>query len=159
MKTIILHWRGPYTFEEVLSDKKAGNGLYLATGKRLYERVSKILYCGITERGFAQRLKTHHKINQITKDRKFWLARIAYPIDVNREILEMAEKIIVWTWQLPLNEKKKISKSNPTTILHFWFKRDGTPRKNQLKIYRDFSDVVSWDGNYWRTANLKIEEF
>lgn len=159
MKAIILNWFGPWSFEEVLSDKKSGNGLYLVTGKRPYERNSTIQYCGITERGFAERLKTHHKINQITKDREFWIASVEYPQNFDREVLEIAEKIIVWTWQLPLNKQKKISKSNPTTILHFWFKRNGTPRKNQLKIYRDFSDVVSWDGNYWRTANLKVEEF
>jgi hypothetical protein len=159
MKTIILNWFGPYTFEEVLSDKESGNGLYLATGKRAYERVSKIQYCGITERGFAKRLKTHHKVNQITNDREFWLGKIEYPQNHNREILEVAEKIIVWTWQLPLNEKKKDTPSKPTTIIHFWFNREGLPRKNQLKIYKDFKDVLSWDGEYWRTGNLKVEEF
>ena len=63
MKTIILNWFGPKSFEEVLADRQSGNGLYLVTGKRPYERISKIQYCGITERGFAQRLKRHHKID------------------------------------------------------------------------------------------------
>lgn len=159
MRTVILNWSGPYTFEEVLWGTDLSNGLYLMTGKRAYERISTIQYCGITERRFAQRIKEHHKIDEIKRDRRFWLAQIEYPQTFDREVLEMTEKIIVWTWQLPLNEKKKYTPPQPTTILNFWFKRDRTPRINQLEIYRNFSDVLSWDRNYWRTGNLKVEEF
>ena len=158
MRTIILNWFGPWNFEEVLANKESGNGLYLVTGKTRYQRGgSKIQYCGITEKSFAQRLKNHHKISQINRDLKFWLAQIEYPIQFNRAVLETAEKIIIYAWQYELNEKKKYTPPQPTTILNFWFKKDRTPRINQLEIYRKFSDVLSWDGSYWRTGNLKVE--
>jgi hypothetical protein len=156
MKTIILNWFGPYAFDEVLQDKESGNGIYLVTGKRPYERTAKIQYCGITENSFAYRLKTHHKIHEVTKDRRFWLAQIEYPVEFNREILETAEKIIIYAWQYDLNEKKKYTPPQPTTIINFWFKKDYTPRFNQMEIYKDFTDVLSWNGDFWRTGNLKV---
>jgi hypothetical protein len=159
MKTIILNWSGPYSLAEVREDRETGNGLYLLTGKRRYERNSTIQYCGITEKTFSERFRNHHKIFEITKEQKIWLAEVEYPKNFDRGILEMAEKIIIWTWQLPSNDKKKVSPSEPVTILHFWFNKNGKPRRNQVSILKGFSDVLSWNGKLWRSGNLKVEEF
>jgi len=70
--------------------------------------------------------------------------------------LETAEKIIVYFWLPELNERKKVSPPEPTTILNFWFKKDGALHSNQLDVYRKLSDIISWDGENWRTGNLKV---
>jgi hypothetical protein len=157
MKTIILKWYGPYTDETLERDNEFGNGIYLITGKLRYEREACIQYCGITENAFHNRLNNrHHRRNEITRDREYWLSEIIYPISINRNLLDISEKIIVYFWQPPLNERKKISIPEPTTIINHWFNAKGEPRINQRGIYRDLYDVISWDGEYWRTGNLNV---
>jgi hypothetical protein len=36
-----------------------------------------------------------------------------------------------------------------------WLKPDGEARKNRVTIYREIPDVIWWDGEYWRTGNLR----
>ena len=73
MKTIILKWYGPYNRDEVYQLGNFGNGVYLFTGKKSYQRASEIQYCGITEDSYHNRLKQHHKLDRIKKDLKFIL--------------------------------------------------------------------------------------
>jgi hypothetical protein len=156
MLTFILNWYGPYTSQDLENDKEFGNGVYLITGKQSYERKSVIQYCGITKGTFYNRIKNHHKKEYVKKEMNFWLSNFTYPTEITRKELELAETIIVFFWQPSLNEKKKFSIPNSTTIVNLWFKIDGTPRHNQLKIFRDLSDVISWDGECWRTGNLRV---
>ena len=153
--TIRLHWRGPYTKEEVC-DTNIGNGLYLLTGKRRYERSEQIQYCGITAGQFRNRFKQHHKISEITRELKIWLGEIAYPNEHTRMHLEIAESIVVYFWQPNLNERKKFYPPRPTALISHWFKPNGTPRFNQQHIYADLHDVLCWDGKLWRSGNLKV---
>lgn len=156
MRTFIINWRGAYTFEELESDREFGDGIYLIAGKRKYQRNSEIQYIGITEDSFYNRIKKHHKKDLVFKDTTFWLGKFEYPKKVDRNILETAEKILIYFWLPELNDKKKTALPEPTTLLNFWFKKDLTPRFNQLKIYRDLYDVISWNGEFWRTGNLNV---
>ena len=158
MRIFIINWYGAYTFQELEYVKELGNGIYLITGKQKYERIPKIQYCGITEGSFYSRIKNHHKKDSIYTDQNFWLGRFSYPKEVTRNTLETAEKMLVYSWQFSLNEKKKLSLPEPTTVLNYWFNRNHEPRFNQQKIYRDFSDVISWDGELWRLGNLKVSQ-
>ncbi|MGC2238596.1 MAG: GIY-YIG nuclease family protein [Pyrinomonadaceae bacterium] len=157
MRTFIINWYGAYTFEEIEYHPDFGNGIYLITGKQKYQRDSEIQYCGITKDSFYNRIKTHHKKDFIFKEQKFWLGKFLYPKIFDRSDLETAEKIIIYFWQPKLNERKRIAPPTPTTILNFWFKKDGTSRLNQLAIYRDLADVISWDEVNWRTGNLQVQ--
>lgn len=157
MKTIILKWYGAFEYEEIFEQGNWGNGLYLITGKQPYERNPDIQYCGITERSFKDRLKRHHKVNRVTRDLRFWLSEVEYPKKFNRIMLETAEKILIYAWEYKLNERKKVMPPQPTTIINYWFKKDGSPRLRQESIYKKFSDVLVWDGEFWRTGNLKVE--
>lgn len=156
MQTFIINWYGAYSFEDISDEGNFGNGIYLITGKQKRQTNSEIQYCGITENSFYNRIKFHHKKDSIFREQKFWLGEFIYPKKVDRSVLETAEKIIIYFWQPILNEKKKVSPPKPTTILNFWFKKDSTPRFNQLAIYHNLDDVISWDGKFWRTANLKV---
>lgn len=156
MRTFIINWCGAYSFEELESDKEFGNGIYLITGKRKHQRTSEIQYCGITEDSFYNRFKTHHKRDVVFREQKFWLGKFAYPIETNRSVLEAAEKIIIYFWEPFLNEKKKVSPPESTTILNFWFDKNHNPRFKRLAIYEELKDVISWNGENWRTGNLKV---
>jgi len=155
MKNIVLNWYGPYTDETIESEKEFGNGLYLITGKQPYEREDSIQYCGITENSFYTRFSNHHKKGKVVRNREYWLSEVEYP-KANKNTLETAEKIIIYFWQPSLNERKKISIPEPTSVMNKWFTVDGKPRINQKRIYKDLSDVISWDGEYWRTGNLNV---
>ena len=155
--TVILEWCGPYSYDEIEENKNWENGLYLATGKLRYEREATIQYCGITEGSFYRRMKNHHKIDEINREQEFWIGTIKYPDSVSRYYLEMAESIIVYFWQPTLNERKKIVAPTPITLINKWFKKDRTtPRLRQHSMCKDLDDVLSWDGNYWRSGNLKV---
>jgi hypothetical protein len=153
--TIRVHWHGPYSLDEA-GESERGNGLYLFTGKRSYERNEQIQYCGITEGLYKNRFKQHHKLFEITRELGIWLGEIVYPQDPTRTHLEIAESIIVYFWQPNLNERKKVYPPKPTALISHWFKPDGAPRFNQLSIYADLHDVLCWDGELWRSGNLKV---
>jgi hypothetical protein len=155
--TIRLHWRGPYLVEEVCDPElERGNGLYLISGRRKYERAEQIQYCGITEGLYRNRFKQHHKLPEVVKDCRIWLGEVAYPQEFTRTHLETAESMIVYFWKPNLNEHKKFVPPRPTALISHWFKKDGSPRYNQLSIYDSLHDVLCWDGELWRSGNLKV---
>ncbi|OCH43724.1 hypothetical protein [Aliivibrio fischeri] len=156
--TIIVEWYGPYTYDDIYDNPEWNNGLYLATGKRKHEREASIQYCGITEGSFINRFKNHHKIPEITREQEFWLGEVAYPSEVSRHYLEMAESMIVYFWQPTLNDRKKLSIPRPITLINKWYKKDCSPRYRQHTLCKDLADVLSWDGYLWRSGNLQVWE-
>lgn len=156
--TIKINWLGPFSEIEIDS-LNGGNGLYLFTGKRRYQRSdSEIQYIGITENAYRDRLRNHHKISEINRELGIWLGEIDYPAEHERKHLETAESIMVYFWQPELNDRKKFTPPVPTTVISHWYSADGKPRKNQKNIYKDLPDVICWDGSYWRTGNLSVYE-
>ncbi len=156
--TVIVEWRGPFNLSEVECNPEWGNGLYLATGKLKYERESTIQYCGITEGSFSSRLKSHHRIHEINKEQEFWVGEIKYPTEASRYFLEMAESIVIYFWQPALNNRKKLYVPKPITLVNKWFKKDGSPRRRQHTLCKYLDDVISWDGELWRSGNLLVWE-
>lgn len=156
MQTIIIHWKGPFYGPDDIED---AFGLYLVAGKRKYGREDSIQYCGITERNFRDRFRdAGHKINQIHRELRIWVGHVAFPQEVGREQLEAAEKMIVYHQQPHLNTRKKESLPTPTTVISHWFKQDGAARYRQHGVYRGLHDVLSWDGEHWRTGNLSVSQ-
>jgi hypothetical protein len=154
--TIVIHWRGPYTEEEVMESNEA-NGLYLLAGIQKYKQRNEIQYCGITEGKFRRRLtEKHHKMPKIHRKLNIWLGQIKYPIVHNRYHLELAEAMIIYFWQGDLNSRKRDGVPKPTTVISQWYKKNGDPRFNQHPLCKNLHDVLSWDGAYWRTGNLKV---
>ncbi|MHB1334078.1 MAG: hypothetical protein ACYCY1_15925 [Sulfuriferula sp.] len=152
---IQIKWQGPYSLDEA-EEKAFSNGLYLLAGKQKYERVSEIKYCGITKNTLKKRFNVHHKLKLISRDLNIWFGSIVYPNDHSRNHLEIAEKIIIYFWQPCLNDRKRYSPPKPTTLISQWFKKDGAPRINQLSVYKELHDVLSWDGKHWRSGNLEV---
>lgn len=117
--TLIINWKGPYSYDDITNNPELRNGLYLAAGKQKYERGdNSIQYCGITEGNFSLRFRNHHKLPLITREQEFWLGTVAVPANASRYYLEMAEALIIYFWQPSLNEKKKISPPKSTTVIN-----------------------------------------
>jgi len=128
---IAINWYGPYeTLEEAQVEARDwyAHGLYLAIGKRKFERRAKMQYIGIGEALHRRLHDGHHKLGEITRDRVFWLGEIATAepsgrrVKVTRASLDYAEWLHVRFLGLPLNDKK--TKSLPkrgVTVLNRWF--------------------------------------
>lgn len=157
--TINVHWYGPFS-EDDIPQLDGGNGLYMLTGKRPYQRSdSEIQYFGITERSYRERFRNHPALGKINRDLNIWLGEIAYPADHVRDHLETAESILIYFWKPELNTQMKFTCPYlPTTIVSHWYTADGRPRLRQQSIYKHLPDVISWDGVYWRTGNLSVYE-
>jgi hypothetical protein len=156
MKSFVVHWCGPYHIPNI--DYSFGKkGIYLYCGKAKYQRELNIVYCGITEQHFRDRFRQHPQIPNI-KDLKVWIGQIDYPERSNRSHLELIEAAIIYYYHPKLNIQKKVSYPEPITLVSHWFKADETPRLIQPTITSALPDVICWDGEYWRTANLKVEK-
>ena len=154
--TVIVEWRGPYSYREIADNPSWGRGLYFATGRIRYGRVATIHYCGFTEGSYVTRLRNHHKVHEINREQEFWLGEVVCPSDASRYFLERAESMFIWFWLPRLNDKKTKHPPTPTTLINWWVRKNGEPRLRRHPMYRDLPDVVSWDGEYWRTGNVNV---
>jgi hypothetical protein len=156
IETIVIKWHGPYTMQEV-KDSGSGNGLYLLTGRLKYQRDDQIQYCGITEGLFCKRLSPRHPVlADITKNLSVWFGEIAYPCKFSRRHLELAEHCIIHFLWPPCNKSKLHKSPLPAWIISEWFNPKGEARVNRLATYRDLPEVLWWNDECWKTANLKV---
>jgi hypothetical protein len=158
LKTVIIHWSGPHSLDDVCASDKS-NGIYLLTGKKKYGRTNQIQYCGITEGQFCNRInKKHHKLPQIIdKTLAIWLGKITYPARFNRSHLELAESCFVFFWSPELNERKKINcPSQPICFISQWFTSEGKTRLIRPPIVKGLPDLLWWDNERWRTSKLSV---
>jgi len=138
---ITISWRGPYTSHREV-DMVNGYGLYLFSGKGSRQRKVRLQYCGMTERGFQARLKSHHKIKAVKRDLEVWLGTVESPKPATRHILERAESLIIYALKLPLNQRGKHKEPAPTTVISYWYDRTGKPIHDAHT--RFFPDVLEW---------------
>ncbi|MDO9067908.1 MAG: hypothetical protein Q7W05_05575 [Deltaproteobacteria bacterium] len=131
---VVIDWYGPYTSsEEAIAAAKSdyNQGLYVGIGKRRYEHgSSKPQYIGLSK-NLANRLESHQKLPEITREIKLWLGEVATPEPSGSKnkkttaTLDYAEWLHAYFLQLPLNEKKKVSPPpRPLTVLNRWWKKD-----------------------------------
>lgn len=154
MKSFVIKWRGPYSFEEVAQDY--GCGIYAIAGLKYRERDSEpyIQYIGITKVSFSNRLKNHHKLEKVTREQEFWLGELTSD-EYDKAELELVEHCLVKWWGPPLNDKKIISEpKEPIVVVSHWFNKNQEVRYKQPSIVKNLHDVISWDGELWRTGNL-----
>jgi hypothetical protein len=156
MKSYVVHWEGPYDLEDFPS---AHFGLYLATGKLPRQRQAKIQYCGISERDIRRRIsRQDHKVHKINRDLELWKGIIKSDQEsLSRNDLELIESLLVYFWQMELNEKKKVNPPSSCVVVNRWFFPDGRLRKKNMHITQDIDDVIYWDGQTWHLSqNLRV---
>lgn len=158
LTTVIVSWSGPYLLDEVKKSDR-GDGLYLLVGRRQRERTSQILYCGITQKKFHERVNEHHhKISEIRPESlRIWLGEIAYPATYERALLEKAESCFVSFWQTPLNTRKRVYyPSSAVCFISQWRTRVGRARRNRPTLLGDLPDVLWWDQERCRIGRLRV---
>ncbi|OGX86385.1 hypothetical protein [Hymenobacter glacialis] len=162
LETVVLSWKGPYTFAE-LQQIDEGNGVYLLTGTKKYSHSqlisSEVLYCGITQQKFRVRInQKHQKLPKIKSAHlRIWLGCLLYPAAHTRRHLELLETCLISFWQPELNEKKRANNpKTPICLVVKWCKQDGTAYKRFPQDISNLQDVIWWDCNDWRVGDLKL---
>ena len=152
-----------YTLSE-LQKLEDGNGVYLLTGTKKYSRsttsITKVLYCGITERRFAVRVnEKHHQVPNIkTTNLRIWIGCPIFPASYERSHLELLETCLVSFWQPELNQKKKAYyPRKPICLVVKWCKPDDSACKRLPDDISELKDVMWWDCNDWRIGDLKVK--
>ena len=152
-KVFVVHWHGPFTKEEVAGMDESGV-VYLVTGRMGNERKSRIKYFGITNQSICARFKRHHKLAQDIADLQVWIGWIMHS-PTNKPKLETVEKLMIYLWQPPLNERKTVGLPKATSLLCHWFDSHWKPLREKPNSLKDVYDVMCWDGEYWRTGQLE----
>lgn len=154
----IIHWRGPYTEEQARSISDSSI-LYFVTGGLATEPVEKARYCGITDVPFRDRQRQHHRLDEITTNKTFWMGWMHYPhpLQPGRSELELIESLVIYYWGELLNMRKAFSPP-PTslTLISRWHSVDWQSLQDKPPLFSELPDVISWDSEQktWQTANF-----
>ena len=67
------------------------------------------------------------------------------------------ERLLTCYLQAPLNEKNRILKPRPMTVINYWFTKDKELRRKNVHVAQQgMHSVISWDGENWHLGDLKI---
>ncbi|HGO5824190.1 TPA: hypothetical protein ACK3JW_001899 [Mannheimia haemolytica] len=162
----LIHWFGPFRLDDILENNewKWKTGLYLGIGKLKGSRKEReILYCGFCEQSYVSRFKNHHKLPFITREQEIWLGQVVstpYPSNngAYKAYLKEPERLLTYFMQPALNDRNTILIPRVGTVLNYWFKPNGQSRKRRLSTTLNLPDIISWDGEKWRSGNLRIED-
>ena len=154
---LIVDWYGPYP--KIEDAKKAaeefGDVLYLATGKRAYQRTASMQYVGISTDPKWRLNNNHHKLPEITKNFGIWLGKIGSQSLAGRrpqghptmhsKPVDLAEWVLAYFLQLPLNvRKRKNPPSDPVILISRWFK-SYFETKWQRRRHKEWPDYIEFD--------------
>lgn len=151
---LVVDWYGPYSYEgaQNASDDFAA-GLYMVFGKVKHQKVISIpQYIGVASSLKKRLTNNHHKIHEVTRDRKFWLGEIGsvgIPGPKRKVIdtrIDLAEWAHAYFLRLPLNEKKTYrAPDKPVTVLNRWWKIDYIT-KRQRRPHSQWPDLIEYPG-------------
>ena len=156
MKSVmaIVEWYGPYSHEDAQEAAlDFEDGLYIAIGKRKYQRSLDVQYIGLAS-SLRSRLSTdHHKLPQITRDLSLWLGEVTTPrspgrkIKVTDRMLDLVEWAHIYFLQLPLNDRKKSNPpDHPITVYNRWWKSDYESQYKR-RPHKNWPDLIDFAGS------------
>ena len=158
---LIVDWSGP--FDSIEDAKKAAKEfklsevLYLATGKRKYQRYSTMQYVGISN-DLQSRFTKHRTLPEVTGDFKLWIGEISshgiagrraqsHPVAHGRAV-ELAEWALAYFLALPLNVRKRTTPPSESVMLvNRWF-RDDFDTKRDRRGHKDWPDFIEFEPEY-----------
>ena len=160
--SLIADWSGPFTS---IDDAKAavreydlGEVVYLATGKRRYQRRSGLQYVGISSDGGSRFNKAHHRLPEVTRSFGIWVGEIIshgiagrrrkrHPIR-HSVAVDRAEWTMAYFLALPLNiRKRKKPPPESVVLLNRWYKPDFDTRRSR-RGHPDWPDFIEYDADY-----------
>ena len=158
-----IDWYGPYCLDAAKSAAEGDydGGLYLCIGKTRGQHHRRLQYIGKSNEKLHARLSgNHHKLKNVTRERKIWLGEIATGNVPGRkkhatpQSLQMAEWATARFLKLPLNDNLSESlPSRPVTVLNRWWKTDyKTPRFK--RPHPEWPDMIDFLGADYRARNV-----
>ena len=83
----VVEWYGPYSKDEARNNASDfDDGLYMAIGKKKYERTANLQYVGLASNLRARLNSEHHKLPLVTRDLRLWLGEVTTPRSPGRKI-------------------------------------------------------------------------
>ena len=159
---LIVDWCGPFASIEdakgAARDFQLGEVLYLATGKRRYQRHSTMQYVGISNDPESRFTKNHHRLPELTKSFALWIGEISshgiagrraqrHPVAHGRAV-ELAEWALAYFLALPLNVKKrKTPPPESVMLMNRWF-RDDFETKRVQRGHKEWPDFIEFEPAY-----------
>jgi hypothetical protein len=155
---IMVDWYGPFGSVPAAKQwaKGAGEVLYLATGKRRYQRSTSLQYVGISNDVESRFNDPKHKIQtDIVGDLAVWIGFIVShsvagrrgagsPVAHSRAV-ELAEWLIAYFLAMPLNIKKRARPpKDGGIVVNRWF----NARADTRRVHRghaDWPDFIEYD--------------
>ncbi len=147
----LVNWFGPYSLDDAArASFDYDDGLYMAIGKRHYERRVSLQYMGLAS-SLSRRLNNaHHKLGQVKNDVSIWLGEVESPrtpgrkIKVTDRMLDLVEWAHIYFLELPLNQKKKQTPPDAQIVVYNrWWKIDYETRfKNRPHV--DWPDLIDY---------------
>ena len=151
---IIVDWSGPYMS---ISEAKAAardyeDGLYMAIGKKKYQKKPRQLqYVGIADE-LSSRVHTAHPKLPYLPELELWLGEIAstgIPGPKKKKVdpcLDLAEWALAYFLELPLNDRKRHHPPpRPVTVLNRWWYPDHETKRSR-RPHSDWPDLVEYFG-------------
>ena len=151
----LVNWYGPYSLDDVApASFDYEDGLYMAIGKRTYERQVSLQYMGLATSLSKRLTNAHHKLGQVKSDVAIWLGEVESPrtpgrkIKVTDRMLDLVEWAHIYFLELPLNEKKKSNEPDaPIVVYNRWWKKDYETRLER-RPHSDWPDLIDFsDGD------------
>lgn len=157
---LIADWSGPFASVSVARDAAIANDLgevlYLATGRRAYQRQTTMQYVGISNDLNARFNDPNHPINQrITGRCGIWIGEIVshgvagrrgakHPVQ-HTVAVDRAEWALAYFLALTLNERKRHKPPPESLVLvNRWFAPDLKTRRIQ-RGHPDWPDFIEYD--------------
>lgn len=160
----IIHWQGPYTFEEARLCR--GIGLYFCWGRKPRQwqtTPEQVLRVGISwkdQRGIGGRIGDYKDWDFNPEKNDWWVGFVHAPAKSRTEkaLLEAAEWMLISWLQPEFNEKKKdYFPKESTYVVNLWRKKSGDPRERPKGATKDVPDVIGWsqeDSRIYRAERL-----
>ena len=158
---IVVDWCGPFSSVEAaqngLRNYGVKEGLYLALGKRAYQRETSLQYVGISNDTQSRLYGNHHGLSPIVQDFSLWIGSVVSHAMAGRRntlqpmahsvTVDRAEWAMAYFLSLPLNIRKR-SKPPPESLIlvNRWFRPDFETRRSH-RGHKSWPDLIDYDKN------------
>lgn len=152
---IMVDWYGPFTTIDAAKESESAEVLYLATGRRRYQRVSSLQYVGISNDLNDRFNDKTHKIKVIYEDLRIWVGYVTSHAVAGRRAVgapvahsvgvEQAEWMIAYFLAMPLNERKRRKPPTQSSVLvNRWFDSNADRRRVHRR-HKKWPDLIEYD--------------
>lgn len=153
----LVHWRGPYGFEEAMEHDH--NGIYLVHGRKRFgpePSEYRPLYVGKAHRsgGVGARLKEHEGRAFQHANNSWWLGRLMSPDAATDADVRAVEAVLIWAVGPECNDRGMYHPPrHAACVISHWYTPGDERRYKNIDAMGSVPDVVTWDLEHFRIAD------